>query len=133
VLYRHLRSGRQPGNCINACREILVLTNKGKPMDIPLKVLVPNSYMGRIFGHKGAIIKAIQKESNTSIHVSDIDVVRVITVKGELENMIKAIEIIHATAESAFESGSLCGSCGLARSFPTQVLISRSSTRLHEI
>lgn len=104
----------QPENCINACREILKVMkadaeNKSKPSDIPLKVLAHNDYIGRIIGKQGNIINTIKKETETTVTVSSINdismnVERVITVKGELENMIKALEIIHQKIKSAFEN-----------------------------
>jgi len=104
----------QPENCINACREILKVMkadaeSKGKPSDTPLKVLAHNDYIGRIIGKQGNIINTIKKETETSVTVSSINdmsmnVERVITVKGELESMIKALEIIHSKVKSAFEN-----------------------------
>jgi len=104
----------QPENCINACREILKVMkadaeSKGKPSDTPLKVLAHNDYIGRIIGKQGNIINTIKKETETSVTVSSINdmsmnVERVITVKGDLENMIKALEIIHSKIKSAFEN-----------------------------
>jgi predicted RNA-binding protein YlqC (UPF0109 family) len=104
----------QPENCINACREILKVMkadaeSKGKPSDTPLKVLAHNDYIGRIIGKQGNIINTIKKETETTVTVSSINdmsmnVERVITVKGELENMIKALEIIHSKVKSAFEN-----------------------------
>lgn len=104
----------QPENCINACREILKVMkadaeSKSKPSDTPLKVLAHNDYIGRIIGKQGNIINTIKKETETSVTVSSINdmsmnVERVITVKGDLENMIKALEIIHSKVKSAFEN-----------------------------
>lgn len=104
----------QPENCINACREILKVMkvdaeSKGKPSDAPLKVLAHNDYIGRIIGKQGNIINTIKKETETTVTVSSINdmsmnVERVITVKGELENMIRALEIIHSKVKSAFEN-----------------------------
>ena len=77
--------------------------------DTPLKVLAHNDYIGRIIGKQGNIINTIKKETETSVTVSSINdmsmnVERVITVKGDLENMIKALEIIHSKVKSAFEN-----------------------------
>lgn len=77
--------------------------------DTPLKVLAHNDYIGRIIGKQGNIINTIKKETETSVTVSSINdmsmnVERVITVKGELESMIKALEIIHSKVKSAFEN-----------------------------
>ena len=77
--------------------------------DTPLKVLAHNDYIGRIIGKQGNIINTIKKETDTSVTVSSINdmsmnVERVITVKGELESMIKALEIIHSKVKSAFEN-----------------------------
>jgi insulin-like growth factor 2 mRNA-binding protein 1 len=104
----------QPENCINACREILKVMkadaeSKSKPSDTPLKVLAHNDYIGRIIGKQGTIINTIKNETETSVTVSSINdmsmnVERVITVKGDLENMIKALEIIHSKVKSAFEN-----------------------------
>lgn len=74
-----------------------------------MKVLAHNDYIGRIIGKQGNIINTIKKETETSVTVSSINdmsmnVERVITVKGDLENMIKALEIIHSKVKSAFEN-----------------------------
>lgn len=68
-----------------------------------------NDYIGRIIGKQGNIINTIKKETETTVTVSSINdmsmnVERVITVKGELENMIRALEIIHSKVKSAFEN-----------------------------
>ncbi len=77
--------------------------------DIPLKILAHNDYIGRIIGKQGNIINAIKKDTETTVTVSNINdmsmnVERVITVKGEIENMIKALEVIHQKVKSAFEN-----------------------------
>jgi KH domain len=74
-----------------------------------LKVLAHNDYIGRIIGKQGNIINSIKKDTDTTVTVSSINdismnVERVITVKGELENMVKALEIIHQKIKSAFEN-----------------------------
>jgi hypothetical protein len=74
-----------------------------------LKVLAHNDYIGRIIGKQGNIINTIKTETETTVTVSSIDdiamnVERVITVKGDLENMIKALEMIHTKVKSAFEN-----------------------------
>lgn len=71
----------QPENCINACREILKVMrqdaeSKNKPIDIPLKVLAHNDYIGRIIGKQGNIINTIKKETDTSVTVSSINDMR---------------------------------------------------------
>lgn len=71
----------QPENCINACREILKVMrqdaeSKGKPADIPLKVLAHNDYIGRIIGKQGNIINTIKKDTDTSVTVSSINDMR---------------------------------------------------------
>ena len=72
-------------------------------------MLAHNDYIGRIIGKQGNIINTIKKETETTVTVSSINdmsmnVERVITVKGELENMIRALEIIHSKVKSAFEN-----------------------------
>jgi hypothetical protein len=77
--------------------------------DIPLKVLAHNDYIGRIIGKQGNIINTIKKDTDTTVTVSNINeismhVERVITVKGELDNMISALEVIHQKIKQAFEN-----------------------------
>lgn len=79
----------QPENCINACREILKVMrqdaeSKGKPADIPLKVLAHNDYIGRIIGKQGNIINTIKKETDTSVTVSSINDMRYVYFSSSL-------------------------------------------------
>ena len=79
--------------------------------EMPLKVLAHNDYIGRIIGKQGDIINSIKRDTDTTVTVSSVNdmsmnVERVITIKGELENMIKALAIIHAKIRSAFENDS---------------------------
>jgi predicted RNA-binding protein YlqC (UPF0109 family) len=96
-------------NCVNATREILKLVRaeleaKSLTSDIPLKLVVHNDYIGRVIGKQGKMIFTIKTESDTVLSISNVkdtssDVERIITVKGELENVLKALELIHAKVQ----------------------------------
>ena len=84
-------------------------SDTGKAEDFPLKILAHNNLVGRIIGKQGATIKRIMDETNTKITVSSINeinafnVERVITVKGEIEDMAKAEAEISAKLRAAYE------------------------------
>ena len=68
-----------------------------------------NDFTGRIIGNQGNIINSIKKETETTVTVSSINDTsmnyeHVIKVKGEIDNMIKASEIIHQKGKSTFEN-----------------------------
>ncbi|CAF3385033.1 unnamed protein product [Rotaria sp. Silwood1] len=105
----------QQENCIQACREILRImyedaNNKNKTNEIILKVLAHNNFIGRIIGKGGNIINSIKKDTNTNITVSSVNelnsynVERIISIKGEFEQQIRALETIYAKLCLAYEN-----------------------------
>ncbi|UJR35485.1 hypothetical protein I4U23_028240 [Adineta vaga] len=105
----------QQENCIQACREVLRIMyedakNKNKTNDVVVKVLAHNNFIGRIIGKGGNIINTIKKETETNITVSSINelntynVERTITIKGELDQQIRAVETIYTKLCSAYEN-----------------------------
>lgn len=105
----------QPENCSNACLQILKVMqeearNTEKPEDIPLKILAHNNLIGRIIGKQGSTIKRIMEETDTKITVSSINEInsfnmeRIITIKGEPENICRAETEVSAKLRQAYES-----------------------------
>ncbi|CAF4547620.1 unnamed protein product [Rotaria sp. Silwood1] len=105
----------QQENCIQACREILRIMyedakNKNKSNEIILKVLAPNNFIGRIIGKGGNIINTIKKETDTNITVSSINelnsynIERIISIKGEFDQQIRALETIYSKLCLAYEN-----------------------------
>ena len=105
----------QPENCSNACLQILKVMqeearNTEKSDDIPLKILAHNNLIGRIIGKQGSTIKKIMEETDTKITVSSINDInsynleRIITIRGEPENISRAEAEISAKLRQAFES-----------------------------
>ena len=97
--------------------------------EIVLKVLAHNNFIGRIIGKGGNIINTIKKETNTkfvvclfvcfiliiqnllfSITVSSINelnsynIERIISIKGDYDQQMRALETIYGKLFSAFES-----------------------------
>ena len=104
----------QPENCLQACREILLIMstdarNKNKSVELVLKVLAHNNFIGRIIGKGGNIINAIKKDTETNITVSSVnehhsnDIDRIISIKGELDQQLRALEMIYSKLCLAFE------------------------------
>ncbi|UJR10444.1 hypothetical protein I4U23_014648 [Adineta vaga] len=105
----------QQENCIQACREIYQIMyedakNKNKTNEIVVKVLAHNNFIGRIIGKGGNIINTIKNETETNITVSSINelnsynIERIIAIKGELDQQIRALEAIYAKLCLANES-----------------------------
>ena len=84
--------------------------NTEKSDDIPLKILAHNNLIGRIIGKQGSTIKKIMEETDTKITVSSINDInsynleRIITIRGEPENISRAEAEISAKLRQAFES-----------------------------
>ena len=84
--------------------------SKNKTNDIVLKVLAHNSFIGRIIGKGGNIINTIKQETDTNITVSSINELdssnteRIISIKGELEQQIFALENIYQKLCAAFDT-----------------------------
>jgi predicted RNA-binding protein YlqC (UPF0109 family) len=104
----------QRENCVKACREILQIMytdgkTKNRTSEPIVKILAPNNYIGRIIGKGGNIINTIKKETETSITVSSSNEhfldnsERIISVQGDLEQQLRAVEMIHSKLCSAFE------------------------------
>ncbi|CAF1161516.1 unnamed protein product [Adineta ricciae] len=105
----------QQENCIQACREVYRIMyedskNKNKTNEIVVKVLAHNNFIGRIIGKGGNIINTIKNETETNIAVSNINelnsynIERVISIKGELEQQMRALEAIYGKLCLAYES-----------------------------
>jgi predicted RNA-binding protein YlqC (UPF0109 family) len=104
----------QPENCMQACREILNIMytdaqTKNKTSDLVLKVLAHNNFIGRIIGKGGNIINTIKTDTETNITVSSINelntanIERIISIKGELNQQVRALEMIYTKLCAAFE------------------------------
>ncbi|CAF4054425.1 unnamed protein product, partial [Rotaria sp. Silwood2] len=105
----------QQENCTQACREVLRIMyedakTKTKTNEIVLKVLAHNNFIGRIIGKGGNIINSIKKETDTNITVSSINelnsynVERIISIKGEFEHQMCALETIYAKLCLAYDN-----------------------------
>ncbi|GIY98713.1 insulin-like growth factor 2 mRNA-binding protein 1 [Caerostris extrusa] len=104
-----------PDNCSLACQKILEVmqqeannTNRG---EVPLKILAHNNLIGRIIGKSGNTIKRIMETTETKITVSssmqDVNTFnfeRVITIKGKLENICKAEQMISSKLRQSYEN-----------------------------
>ncbi|KAK8735725.1 hypothetical protein OTU49_005288 [Cherax quadricarinatus] len=103
-----------PENCTNACKRILEVmqeeadnTNKG---EVPLKILAHNNLIGRIIGKGGTTIKKIMDDTSTKITVSSINDInsfnleRIITIKGNIEDIAMAENMISARLRTSYES-----------------------------
>lgn len=84
--------------------------NTGKSEDIPLKILAHNNLIGRIIGKQGSTIKRIMEETDTKITVSSINEInsfnmeRIITIRGEPEQICKAEADVSTKLRQAYES-----------------------------
>ncbi|KAG8184266.1 hypothetical protein JTE90_001084 [Oedothorax gibbosus] len=104
-----------PDNCSLACQKILEVmqqeannTNRG---EVPLKILAHNNLIGRIIGKSGNTIKRIMENTDTKITVSssmqDVNTFnfeRIITIKGKLENICKAEQMISSKLRQSYEN-----------------------------
>ncbi|CAF4985769.1 unnamed protein product, partial [Rotaria magnacalcarata] len=78
--------------------------------EIILKVLAQNNFIGRIIGKGGNIINTIKKETDTNITVSSINelnsynIERIISIKGELDQQMSALETIFSKLWLAYEN-----------------------------
>ncbi|CAG0902912.1 unnamed protein product [Darwinula stevensoni] len=103
-----------PENCSAACKKILEIMqqeannmNKG---DVVLKILAHNNLIGRIIGKGGNTIKKVMEDTNTRIAVSSINDInsfnleRVITIRGTIDNMSKAEQVISAKLRQSYEN-----------------------------
>ncbi|RWS08686.1 insulin-like growth factor 2 mRNA-binding protein 1 isoform X1, partial [Dinothrombium tinctorium] len=104
-----------PENCSKACRRIMEVmqqeaANTNRP-EIPLKILAHNNLIGRIIGKSGNTIKRIMEQTNTKItvstnvhDVSSFTLERVICIKGKLEDICKAEQMISSKLRQSYES-----------------------------
>lgn len=104
-----------PENCSTACQKIMEImqqeantTNRG---EIPLKILAHNNLIGRIIGKNGSTIKRIMEQTETkvavssSIHdISSFNFERIITVKGNLDNICKAEKMLSTKLRQSYEN-----------------------------
>lgn len=103
----------QPGNCTNACKEILKVMQQEAAAtsknDITLKMLADDRFCGRIIGKEGKVIKKIREDTDTRITVSNVQEVpamypdRVITIKGSIDNMSAAEAAISTKLRECYE------------------------------
>ena len=98
--------------------------------DFPIKMLTHNDYIGFIIGKQGNIINSIKKETETSVNIYDMrmNVDKVVCIKGEQENMIKALEIIYLKIKTVFDSDNRLHQEYLSRTEPRKRQRSRSRT-----
>ncbi|RWS27419.1 insulin-like growth factor 2 mRNA-binding protein 1 isoform X1, partial [Leptotrombidium deliense] len=104
-----------PENCSKACQRIMEVmqqeaANTSRP-EVPLKILAHNNLIGRIIGKNGNTIKRIMEQTNTKITVStnvhDVNsftLERVICIKGALEDICKAEQMISAKLKQSYDS-----------------------------
>ncbi|CAG0912403.1 unnamed protein product [Notodromas monacha] len=95
----------EPAICFLFC-----VYSSASSTDIPLKILAHNSLIGRIIGKAGNVIKKIMQDSDTKITVSSINDInsfnyeRVITIKGAIENISKAEQMISQKLKASYEN-----------------------------
>lgn len=104
-----------PENCSKACQKIMEVmqqeSNNTSRGEIPLKILAHNNLIGRIIGKSGNTIKRIMEQTDTKITVStnihdvnSFNLERVITIKGKLEDICKAEQMISSKLRQSYES-----------------------------
>ncbi|XP_074551513.1 insulin-like growth factor 2 mRNA-binding protein 2a isoform X4 [Halichoeres trimaculatus] len=104
-----------PEGCSAACRMILEIMLKeasetNTTEDIPLKMLVHNSLVGRLIGKEGRNLKKIEQETGTKITASSVQSVtfynleRIFTIKGDLDACCKAERMISDKSREAYEN-----------------------------
>lgn len=104
-----------PENCSLACQKILEVmqqeANNINRGEVPLKILAHNNLIGRIIGKSGNTIKRIMEGTDTKITVSSsihdvnsFSFERVITIKGKLENICKAEQMISSKLRQSYEN-----------------------------
>lgn len=104
-----------PENCSQACRRILEVMQQearslNRPEDFVLKILASNNLIGRIIGKGGSTIKRVMQQTETKITVSSANLAsqmnleRIISITGSLENMCKAEGLITQKLRQCFES-----------------------------
>lgn len=96
-----------------ACKEILKVMQqesaKANAGEVVLKILAEDRFCGRVIGKEGAVIKRIREETDTKIVVSNTQEMaaiypdRIITVRGALDNLSQAEEIISKILRECFE------------------------------
>ena len=78
--------------------------------EVSLKILAHNNLCGRLIGKSGSVIKKIMEDTDTRITVSSQNDIgpynmdRIVTIKGELESMVKAESIISGKLRLCFDS-----------------------------
>lgn len=104
-----------PDNCSKACERIMHVmqmeasnTNRG---EVPLKILAHNCLIGRVIGKNGTTIKRIMEQTNTKITVSNnihdvssFNMERVIEIRGKLEEICAAEQMISSKLRQSYES-----------------------------
>ena len=90
--------------------------------DVVLKILAHNNLIGRIIGKGGNTIKKVMEDTNTRIAVSSINDInsfnleRVITIRGTIDNMSKAEQVISAKLRQSYENDLQAMAVSIARS-----------------
>ncbi|ESO10824.1 hypothetical protein HELRODRAFT_190193 [Helobdella robusta] len=103
----------QPDNCSNALRGMLKIleeeshnVNRGS---FVLKMLAEDRYCGRIIGKEGKFIKKVKEDTDTKITLSNMQDLmsiypdRIITIKGDIDGMVKAQSAISAKLNECLE------------------------------
>lgn len=88
----------------------LSVSNFAFHREIVLKILAHNNLIGRIIGKSGNTIKRIMQDTDTKITVSSINDInsfnleRIITVKGQIDNMSRAENQISSKLRQSYEN-----------------------------
>ncbi|XP_061738393.1 insulin-like growth factor 2 mRNA-binding protein 3 isoform X2 [Nerophis ophidion] len=101
--------------CSNACKTIMEIMQKEAldtkfTEEIPLKVLVHNTFVGRLIGKEGRNLKKIEVDTGTKITISPLQDLtlynpeRTITVKGTIEACARAEEEVMKKIRESYES-----------------------------
>ncbi|XP_051927561.1 insulin-like growth factor 2 mRNA-binding protein 3 isoform X1 [Hippocampus zosterae] len=101
--------------CSNACRTLMEIMQKEAldtkfTEEIPLKVLVHNTFVGRLIGKEGRNLKKIEQDTGTKITISPLQDLtlynpeRTITVKGSIEACARAEEEVMKKIRESYES-----------------------------
>ncbi|XP_077599988.1 insulin-like growth factor 2 mRNA-binding protein 3 isoform X2 [Stigmatopora nigra] len=101
--------------CSNACRTLMEIMQKEAldtkfTEEIPLKVLVHNTFVGRLIGKEGRNLKKIEQDTGTKITISPLQDLtiynpeRTITVKGSIEACSRAEEEVMKKIRESYES-----------------------------
>lgn len=109
----------QPRNCSNALKEILDILKQENTSNnrggLILKMLADDRYCGRLIGKEGKFIKKVIEDTDTKVLVSNMQDVmtiypdRIISIKGEVDNQVKAQALISCKLNECIERDSSIG------------------------